>query len=186
MEFREDRRKKAFEANLEKIREHNEAYEKGEYSFTLSPNNLADLTPQQYLQHYVRLTSSPLDMLSDQEYIVANTFDSSKYPDSLDWRKLGFITRPMNQRSCGSCYAFSIAHSIEAQLFKKLGRVVELSPQQIVDCSVESGNHGCAGGSLRTTLRYLQQCGGLMREKDYPYTATVSPFQFVKMSVECE
>lgn len=174
MEFREDRRKKAFEENLAKIEEHNKAFEKGKYSFKLSPNHLADLTPQQYLQHYVRLTTSPFDEISDQDYIVANTFSSASYPEALDWRKLGFITEPMNQKSCGSCYAFSIAHSIEGQLFKKLRRVIQLSPQQIVDCSVESGNHGCAGGSLRTALKYLQQCGGLMREKDYPYTATVS------------
>jgi cathepsin L len=177
MEFREDRRKKAFEENLEKIREHNEMYKKGKYSFKLSPNNLADLTPQQYLQHYVRLTSSPFDELVDHDFIVANHFDTSSYPESLDWRDKGFRTRPMNQKSCGSCYAFSIAHSIEGQLFKRLNQIIELSPQQIVDCSVESGNHGCAGGSLRTTLRYLQQCGGLMREKDYPYTATVNILQ---------
>jgi cathepsin L len=51
--------------------------------------------------------------------------------------------------------------------------VVGCSPQQIVDCSVDTGNHGCAGGSLRTTLKYLESSGGLMREVDYPYTATV-------------
>lgn len=50
MEFREDRRKKAFEENLEKIREHNELFKRGKYSFKLSPNNLADLTPQSTLR----------------------------------------------------------------------------------------------------------------------------------------
>lgn len=174
MEFREDRRRKAFEENLEKIRKHNEAYENGRYSFKLRPNNLADLTNQQYLRHYVRLINSVFDHNSDQDYILGNQFENKDYPASLDWRLKGFITQPSNQRSCGSCYAFSITHSIEGQLYKKLNKIISLSTQQIVDCSVETGNHGCAGGSLRTTLRYLENCGGLMREVDYPYTATVN------------
>lgn len=126
MEFREDRRRKAFEDNLEKIRQHNEAYNKGRYSFKLSPNNLADLTNQQYLRHYVRLINSNSDETADQDYILGNEFDSNAYPSALDWRLKGFITKPSNQRSCGSCYAFSIAHSVEGQLFKKLNRIIEL------------------------------------------------------------
>lgn len=143
MEFREDRRRRAFHENLEKIREHNEAYREGKYSFKLSPNNLADLSNQQYLHHYVRLVNSDFDE-NDEHIILGDTlFGTKVYPESLDWREKGFITRPMNQKSCGSCYAFSIAHSVEGQLFKRLHRIIELSPQQIVDCSSSSGNHGC-------------------------------------------
>lgn len=126
MEFREDRRKKAFEENLEKIRKHNEEYKNGKHSFKLSPNNLADLTNQQYLRNYVRLIHSGFDEIQDQDYVLGNQFDNNDYPASLDWRDKGFTTRPMNQKSCGSCYAFSIAHSIEGQLFKKLNRIIEL------------------------------------------------------------
>lgn len=135
MEFREDRRRKAFQDNLENIRKHNKEYENGRYSFKLSPNSLADLTNQQYLRHYVRLTNSVFDMASDQDYIVANEYDSNAYPASLDWRLKGFNTRPSNQRSCGSCYAFSIAHSVEGQLFKKLNRIIEL--RQVAQIHIE-------------------------------------------------
>jgi Papain family cysteine protease/Cathepsin propeptide inhibitor domain (I29) len=126
MEFREDRRRKAFEDNLEKIRKHNEAYKNGTYSFKLSPNNLADLTNQQYLRHYVRLINSQIDEENDQDYVLGNEFDDNAYPPTLDWREKGFVTKPSNQKSCGSCYAFSIAHSVEGQLFKKLGKIIEL------------------------------------------------------------
>lgn len=126
MEFREDRRRKAFEENLDKIRKHNEEFKNGKHSFKLSPNILADLTNQQYLRNYVRLIHSNFDEINDQDYILGNQFDSNEYPSSLDWREKGFNTRPMNQKSCGSCYAFSIAHSIEGQLFKKLNRIIEL------------------------------------------------------------
>ena len=126
MEFREERRKKAYEENCEKIRKHNEAYQKGRYSFKLSPNDLADLTNQQYLRHYVRLTNSVFDETNDQDYVLASEFDGNSYPETLDWREKGFVTNPSNQKSCGSCYAFSITHSIEGQLFKKLNRIIEL------------------------------------------------------------
>lgn len=126
MEFREDRRKKAFQENLKKIQQHNEGYNKGKYSFKLSPNNLADLTNQQYLRNYVRLINSNIDETADQDYILGNEFDTNVYPATLDWRLKGFITKPTNQKSCGSCYAFSITHSVEGQLFKKLNRIIEL------------------------------------------------------------
>lgn len=91
----------------------------------------------------------------------------------MDWRENGFVTPSDNQKSCGSCYAFSIALSIEAQIYRRIGKIVELSEQQIIDCSVSVGNHGCSGGSLRNTLRYLESCGGIMRAVDYPYTSSV-------------
>lgn len=137
MEFREDRRRKAFEENLEKIRKHNEAYKNGTYSFKLSPNNLADLTNQQYLRHYVRLVNSNFDEENDQEYVLGNEFESNSYPPTLDWRQKGFVTKPSNQKSCGSCYAFSITHSIEGQLFKKLNRIIQLRFENNSNCFVE-------------------------------------------------
>lgn len=94
-------------------------------------------------------------------------------PDSLDWREMGFTTSSKNQRSCGSCYAFSIALSIEGQIFKRTGKLLSLSEQQIVDCSIVLGNHGCSGGSLRNTLRYLSTTRGIMRDEDYPYSSSV-------------
>lgn len=144
MEFREDRRKKAFQDNLAKIKEHNEQYEKGKYSFKLAPNNLADLSNEVYLRHYVRLTHSDYDENDEHTFLLGDSlFGQKDYPATLDWREKGFVTRPNNQKSCGSCYAFSITHSVEGQLFKRLNRIIELSPQQIVDCSTDYGNHGC-------------------------------------------
>jgi cathepsin L len=174
MEFRENRHRTAFEENLAEIQKHNQLFEKGVYSFKLSPNSFADLSNTQYLKRYVRLIHNKIDEI-DQDYIVGSSaFSDKSYPEALDWRAMGFQTPPCNQKSCGSCYAFSIAHSIEGQLFKRLRQIIPLSVQQIVDCSVNTGNHGCGGGSLKTTLRYLEGSGGLMRESDYPYTASLS------------
>lgn len=177
----EERSRKAFEENIQCIEAHNELARNGTFNFELRANNLADLSPQQYLKQYVRLRRSFRMPVLDKSYqwsepdeeLVGSVFGGS-LPDSLDWRDKGFKTTAKNQKSCGSCYAFSIALSIEAQIFQRTGKLVELSEQQIVDCSTTLGNHGCGGGSLRNTLRYLETTQGLMRRQDYPYTASVS------------
>lgn len=126
-----------------------------------------------YLKSFLRLqrneANANLDNMAD---IVGSTL-MDNVPDSLDWRKKGFVTPPFNQDTCGSCYAFSIAQSIEGQVFKRTGKVLGLSEQQIVDCSIPYGNQGCTGGSLRNTLNYLKETGGLMRSMDYKYVSKV-------------
>ncbi|KAG5669353.1 hypothetical protein PVAND_017241 [Polypedilum vanderplanki] len=179
MEFREERCRRAFKENLDTISQHNEAFDNGKASFKLGVNHLADLSNLHYLRSYVRLVDSDIDANNDRDYILGNSlFQNKQYPESLDWREKGFVTKAKNQKSCGSCYAFSIAGSIEGQIFKRINKLVELSPQQIVDCSSSFGNHGCAGGSLRTTLKYLEKSGGLMRESDYPYTSSHNKCSF--------
>ncbi|KAG8042219.1 hypothetical protein G9C98_000210 [Cotesia typhae] len=143
----------AWEKNLLKIYEHNLMAEAGHHTYTLRDNHIADL-------------------------FGAVLHDPRTIPSHLDWRKKGFITQPVNQESCGSCYAYSIAESIEGQIFKKTGTLISLSAQQIVDCSSVTGNLGCAGGSLRNGLRYLQKSGGLMEQTNYPYIAQEGQCKF--------
>lgn len=47
------------------------------------------------------------------------------------------------------------------------------SIQQLVDCSVNTGNLGCSGGSLRNTLKYIHSVGGLMLDEEYSYSGKV-------------
>lgn len=177
----EERSRKAYEENCRRIRDHNQLARNGTFNFELRPNNLADLSPEQYMKKYVRLQKSHRLHLFDKPYewtgpddeVVGSVFGGT-LPDSMDWRQKGYTPSAKNQKSCGSCYAYSIALTIEAQVFQRTGKLVELSEQQIVDCSGTMGNHGCSGGSLRNTLRYLETTQGLMRRQDYPYTASVS------------
>ncbi|XP_055714478.1 procathepsin L-like [Phlebotomus papatasi] len=176
--FRERRSRKAFGANLELVNAHNRAFSNNETTFRMAINQLADLSSHEYLVRYIRMTSNevPEDELREH---VASFGHQPDIPDAIDWRQEGFNTPPDNQKSCGSCYAFSIVHSIEGQIFKRTSKLISLSEQQIVDCSGGAGNHGCAGGSLRNTLRYLVSCGGLMRQQDYPYTASEGKCHFL-------
>lgn len=182
----EKRAQTAYEANVRRVKEHNEHAQNGKYSFEIRANHLADLSQSAYLKHFTRLTgdihphselakSMPKDI--EHEEMLGSVHrdfdDGSRVPDSLDWRQLGYRTQPKNQKTCGSCYAFSITSAVEAQVFRRTGKVVPLSVQQIVDCSNRVGNGGCRGGSLMASLKYLKSTKGMMRAVDYPYESEV-------------
>ncbi|XP_045481479.1 procathepsin L-like isoform X1 [Harmonia axyridis] len=171
-------KRQAWEDNLKKIHKHNEEAAKGLHSYTLKDNHLSDMSNPIYLQRMTKLTRSYHRKLPDSE-TVGDVYEHIHHlPEEVDWRAAGFKTPSFNQKDCGSCYAFSIAGVIQAQVFKETGKLITLSEQQIVDCSVKFGNFGCGGGSLRNTLRYLEHAGGLMTYDEYPYTAKQQKCKF--------
>merc|ERR1711991_1079916 len=74
-----------------------------------------------------------------------------------------------NQGQCGSCWAFSVTEEVESMWALAGHPLIELAPQQIVDCDTE--DDGCNGGDTRSGYAYVIKAGGLVPEKDYPYTA---------------
>ncbi|XP_015112300.1 cathepsin L1 [Diachasma alloeum] len=174
----EPHKRAAWEQNLLKIYEHNLMAAAGHHSYILRDNHIADLGSRQYHKEMVKLIPSRKRRASDDEMVGAVHHDPRLIPTHLDWRKLGFRTGPVNQRDCGSCYAYSIAESIAGQIFKKTRLLIPLSAQQLVDCSTITGNLGCTGGSLRNTMRYFERAGGLMAQVNYPYKARESQCKY--------
>ena len=84
------------------------------------------------------------------------------------------ILRPVrDQGQCGSCYAFAIIALVEAQYAFQYGQAVNMSDQQIVDCS--SGDYGCTGGYFDTSFAYLNSSNWYVNTAgQYPYTAVAA------------
>ncbi|XP_022306662.2 procathepsin L-like isoform X1 [Crassostrea virginica] len=164
----ETERREVWEANLDYINQHNEEFSRGEHSYDLGLNEFADLSHEEFLKLYVggfksRDTSSP-----HQDTIVAE--DTSGLPSQIDWREKGWVGPVGNQYQCGSCWAFTATGALEGQVKNKTGKLIVLSVQQLMDCSEKWGNHGCEGGLMDASFKYIKDVGGIESNATYPYT----------------
>ncbi|CAD0206275.1 unnamed protein product [Chrysodeixis includens] len=141
--------------NLRRVARHNRDYLIGKQSYSLNLNRFGDLDVQDYFSKFLKLfhTFPLFDPAEDHHRTAYRRSLHHSVPKNFDWRSHGFRPRLEEQHDCGACYAFAVAHAMQAQLYKKHGYWGELSPQQIVDCSYKDGNAGCDGGSLRAALR---------------------------------
>ena len=72
----------------------------------------------------------------------------------FDWRDyIGVVSPVKNQGQCGSCWAHSVASTIESAWAIAGNGLLEFSPQHIVSC-VTSAN-GCGGGNTIAAYEYL-------------------------------
>lgn len=166
-------RMKIFMDNKAKIARHNQRAHVGGASFHMEMNQLGD-----QLHHEVLSTRNGyrkgLLLQSGGSKPVGATFimpENVQIPESVDWRAKGAVTPVKNQGQCGSCWAFSATGALEGQNFRKTGKLVSLSEQNLVDCSVSFGNHGCHGGVMDFAFLYIKENHGIDTEESYPYEA---------------
>ncbi|XP_021036413.1 cathepsin 7 [Mus caroli] len=160
----EKQRRAVWEGNVKWIKQH--IVENGLWmnNFTIEMNEFGDMTDEEMKM----MTESSSPPLRNGKHIQKR---NPKIPPTLDWRKEGYVTPVRNQGSCGACWAFSVTACIEGQLFKKTGKLIPLSVQNLMDCSVSYGTKGCDGGRPYNAFQYVKNNGGLEAEATYPYEA---------------
>jgi len=132
--------------------------------YSLAINHLADMSDYEY--------KSLLGYKSNLRQHSANPnvmlYSPETVPKSVDWRSSA-VTPVKDQGSCGSCWAFSTTGAVEGAHAIKSGKLVSLSEQQLVDCSVSYGNLACNGGLMDNAFSYLEDYS-IETEAAYPYS----------------
>ncbi|XP_026142028.1 cathepsin L1-like isoform X1 [Carassius auratus] len=168
----ESQRKQTWLSNRKLVLVHNMMADQGIKTYRLGMTYYADMSNEEYRQVAFH---GCLGSMNNTKARGGATFfrlkDAVVVPSSVDWRDKGYVTDVKDQKDCGSCWAFSATGSLEGQTFKKTGKLVSLSEQQLVDCSGSFGNMGCGGGLMDQAFQYIKSNGGLDTEESYPYEA---------------
>ncbi|XP_074594347.1 cathepsin L-like peptidase [Brevipalpus obovatus] len=161
----EAQRHSIFVQNMEKVERHNERAKNGQVSYTLGMNKFADLTFEEFSKTHLGFKNKG-KVPAPRTHVKG---DVSTLPASVDWRKKGIVTEVKDQGGCGSCWAFSAVASMESAHAQATGKLVELSEQNLVDCSRAEGDQGCSGGLMDYAFNYTIINGGIDTETSYPY-----------------
>ncbi|XP_068093354.1 procathepsin L [Hyperolius riggenbachi] len=160
-------RRTIWEKNAYKIMKHNMEYREGKHTYTLAMNQFGDLTNEEFKLQVNGYKHMP-NKTSKYVFMEPANYEA---PKQVDWREKGFVTDVKDQGQCGSCWAFSATGALEGQHFRKYGKLVSLSEQNLVDCSRPEGNEGCNGGLMDQAFQYVVDSKGIDSEESYPYTA---------------
>nr|BAF94151.1 cathepsin L-like cysteine protease 1 [Plautia stali] len=176
-------RKKVYKQNEKFVREHNERYERGEVTYKMALNHLADMHPREFMATFLGFNRSLRATNKVPEGIPFRHNKDAVIQKEVDWRQKGAISPVKDQGHCGSCWAFSSTGALEAHTFLKKGRRVSLSEQNLIDCSLNYGNNGCEGGLMEQAFQYVRDNDGIDTEEAYPYEGEDSECRFKKNNV---
>jgi len=133
--------------------------------FTVAINKFADLTAKEFGAMYNGLS------IQKEKRAFVDVVEEPIEAVDVDWRTKGAVTSVKDQGQCGSCWAFSSTGSIEGAYFLAKGKLVSVSEQNLVDCSVAEGNQGCNGGLMDQAFEYVIKNKGIDTEVSYSYKA---------------
>ncbi|XP_075759176.1 procathepsin L-like [Pelodiscus sinensis] len=161
-------RRAVWEKNLRRIEHHNLEEALGKHGYRLEMNHFGDLTDEEFNQQLNGFLADAPERHGGKAALFHESA-ARETPKEVDWRAKGYVTPVKNQGHCGSCWAFSATGALEGLVFKKMGKLVSLSEQNLMDCSRRLGNSGCHGGYITRAFQYVRDNGGINSELVYPY-----------------
>ena len=131
------------------IEQHNKRYDEGEESFLRELNKFSDFSLEEKQGSLNGFTFNGTN-LPPYKNVPGLEQERVDPPTEVDWRQQGYVSSVQDQGySCASCWSFSALGALEGQVFKKTGKLRQLSEQYLVDCNRDKaiGNWGCNVGS---------------------------------------
>ena len=171
-----EEREAVFNKRVAKILRHNERYAAGEVTWYEGLSHMSAMTAVELKRMMgVDLSiNAHTGKHAKPHTLTATSFDD--LPTEVDWRnRLPSITTAVkNQGSCGSCYSFASAETLEAHYALATGQLQALSEQMILETPNPNGcggTGGCQGGTAQLVYDYIVDGfkGGLASEWTYPY-----------------
>ncbi|CAG9822441.1 unnamed protein product [Phaedon cochleariae] len=180
----EQLRREIFFENIAKIQRVNQEYAEKKRSFTQQINPYADMLLHEFVADLNGFNRS----LKTQQRVIpqATAFIPSAnvvYPTAVDWRDVGAVSDVKSQGKCAACWAFAAAGALEGHHFRKTGRLVDISAQNLIDCTEPYGNSGCSGGLMDPAFEYVRQNNGVDSEPSYPFEERNAECRFRRENV---
>ncbi|CAI8591027.1 unnamed protein product [Vicia faba] len=137
-----------FKENLDYIEKFNSA---GNKTYTLGLNPYSDLTTEEFKASYtgLKLPSHAYSSKTISNEVLFN-ISTDNIPSRIDWRERGAVTHVKKQGECDACWAFAAVAAVEGFWKIKMGTLLTLSEQQLIDC--DNGSNGCIGGDIMSGL----------------------------------
>ena len=156
-----------FAKNHQKV----QALEASGIDYAVALNKFADLPEEEFLSMHAGYKSSSRQR-REKPAVARGGFEA---PREVDWRRAGAVPAVKDQLNCNAGYAFAAVSAFESGSRISGYSLVELSEQQVVDCSAVDGNFGCQGGDIGDAYEYILRVGGLENGLYYPYRGTTQP-----------
>lgn len=137
-------------------------------NFTAEANKFADLTTEEFSEYF----TLPGDFLREDKggefeiHTSTRLLQTGQLPQKADWSR--YVSPVKDQVQCNACYAFAALALAEASFAQSTGVSVNLSEQEIVDCS--RANLDCVGGTPTAALDYVVN-NQIAQTANYPYEA---------------
>lgn len=118
---------------------------------------------------------------------LENTVPVSDLPQEVDWRvhTPKVTTDVKNQGMCGSCWAVAATAALESHIALQTGKLLTLSPQELVSCVTNpehcGGAGGCEGATYELAFSHVAK-HGMVLETEFPYKSAMG--RVVKCSLE--
>lgn len=170
---------RAYAANLALIERQNAEANGASGTAVFAPNAFADVDRAAFLRARAMpsLGAAPVHEAARYERPsdAAPLPLPTALPVSLDWRAKGAVTAVRDQQSSGTCWAFSTAQNVEGVHFLAGNPLIELSPEQLVDCDANAdvpnkhADCGVFGGWPYLSFQHIITAGGLASGADVPY-----------------